>query len=104
MDLTDTTTLVTGASKGLGTAYAHELARRGSHLTLIARPAPALEDLAADIRREHRVEMATIAADLTSADDMGASLNEVRTRATVARLTGRINRRAGKSSVVGEVR
>ncbi|GEB50995.1 SDR family NAD(P)-dependent oxidoreductase [Streptomyces cacaoi] len=62
------TALVTGASKGIGEAYARELARRGAHLVLVARSGEALERIAEEIRAEHGVEVDTLALDL-SADD-----------------------------------
>jgi uncharacterized protein len=58
-------TLVTGASKGLGKAYAEELAARGSNLVLVARTKDALEKLAVSLRRDHRVRVEVIQADLT---------------------------------------
>jgi uncharacterized protein len=61
--------LVTGASKGLGKAYAEELAARGSNLVLVARTKAALETLAENLRRAHRVRVEVIQADLT---DMAA--------------------------------
>ncbi|MET9826276.1 MULTISPECIES: SDR family NAD(P)-dependent oxidoreductase [Streptomyces] len=63
-DYTDTTALVTGASKGLGEAYARELARRGAHVILVARSADALHALAGEIRTKHSVRVDVIAADL----------------------------------------
>jgi uncharacterized protein len=57
--------LVTGASKGLGKAYAEELAGRGSNLVLVARTKAALETLAENLRRNHRVRVDVIQADLT---------------------------------------
>lgn len=62
---TDTTALVTGASKGLGAAYARELAARGAHVILVARSAEALHALAARIRAVHSVRVEVIAADLS---------------------------------------
>ncbi|HWU57596.1 MAG TPA: SDR family oxidoreductase [Microbacteriaceae bacterium] len=62
------TALVTGASKGLGAAYATELARRGANLILVARSAAELDRRAASLTAAHGVAVHTFAADLTSAD------------------------------------
>ncbi|MFF6815694.1 SDR family NAD(P)-dependent oxidoreductase [Streptomyces sp. NPDC012403] len=64
-DYTNTTALVTGASKGLGEAYARELASRGAHLILVARSADALHALAEEIRSARSVRVDVVATDLS---------------------------------------
>jgi short-subunit dehydrogenase len=61
----DRTCLVTGASSGIGTAIACELARRGHGVTLVARREDRLVTLADELRAEYDVRAVAIAADLT---------------------------------------
>jgi short-subunit dehydrogenase len=63
-DLRGTLALVTGASSGIGAAYAKNLAKRGCNVVLAARRLDRLEALAADLRESHDVEVHPIAADL----------------------------------------
>ncbi len=58
------TALVTGASTGLGRAFALELARRGHHLVLVARDRQRLADLAGHLQREYAVQAEVLVADL----------------------------------------
>lgn len=60
------TSLITGASSGLGAEYAKQLAARGDALVLVARDQLALDQLAAELRDAYRVEIEVLAADLLS--------------------------------------
>jgi uncharacterized protein len=58
------TALVTGASAGIGRAFAELLASRGFGLVLTARRRDRLEELASALRQQHGVSVHLIAADL----------------------------------------
>jgi short-subunit dehydrogenase len=60
--------LVAGASDGIGEAFARRIAERGLNVLLLARRAPLLERLAAEISAAHGVEARPLVADLTAAD------------------------------------
>jgi uncharacterized protein len=63
--------LVTGASAGLGKAFASQLGRRyGASLVLVARRGDLMEALAGELRREAGVEVVVIAADLSKPDEV----------------------------------
>ncbi|PRX90013.1 SDR family NAD(P)-dependent oxidoreductase [Allonocardiopsis opalescens] len=76
-DYAGSTALITGASKGLGEAYARELAARGADLVLVARSADALERVARQIRTERGVRVDVIAADLADRSCVDALLREI---------------------------
>ncbi|WP_037372388.1 SDR family NAD(P)-dependent oxidoreductase [Salipiger mucosus] len=57
--------IVTGASSGLGFAFAHRLAREGSDLMLVARNRERLDACAAELATTCGVTVETIAADLS---------------------------------------
>jgi len=58
-------TLITGASMGIGEAFAREFAKRGHNLVLVARSADKLYALAEELRRECGVKVEVCVADLS---------------------------------------
>jgi short-subunit dehydrogenase len=65
------TAVVTGASAGIGAAYADRLACRGHDLLLIARRREKLESVAQAIRDAYGVSVETMAADLAEPSELG---------------------------------
>jgi short-subunit dehydrogenase len=58
--------LITGASSGIGAAYADRFARRGHDLVLVARDEARMRALASRLEQETRAKVEVFGADLTS--------------------------------------
>jgi len=74
----NTTALITGASSGIGKAFAETLAANGANVILVARSKGKLDSLAAAIRKKHRVAADVIVADLTKEKAPDAVFAKVR--------------------------
>ena len=70
MPASKTTSLITGATAGIGHEYAVQLAARGNDLVLVARDGARLEQVAADLRRAHQVQVEVLVADLVDRADL----------------------------------
>jgi uncharacterized protein len=68
--------LVTGASSGIGAAFARACASRGNDLVIVARDDRRLEDLAESLEKEHAADVEVLTADLTA--ENGTAVVEAR--------------------------
>jgi short-subunit dehydrogenase len=74
------TALITGASSGIGEAFAHALAARGMHLILVARTESRLRELGQKLAHTYGVRAEVIPADLSQEHEASAIVHEVQAR------------------------
>ncbi len=60
--------LITGASSGIGEAFARQLAKQGTDLCITGRRQEKLEFISAELRESHKVKVEVIVADLATED------------------------------------
>jgi 3-hydroxy acid dehydrogenase/malonic semialdehyde reductase len=66
--------MITGASAGIGQACARRFGAEGANLVLWARRVDRLSELAADLQREHGVEVRTARVDVRDRDGVAAEI------------------------------
>jgi hypothetical protein len=71
------TVLVTGASSGIGLELARCFAADGCRLILVARKGIALEDLASELRKAHKIQAQVFTADLAQPDTPNRLLGQL---------------------------
>jgi len=74
--MTNRRALVTGASAGLGSEFARQLAASGKDLVLVARRAEPMEELAKKLNDEFEIDVGIITADLADPDAPQALYDE----------------------------
>jgi 17beta-estradiol 17-dehydrogenase / very-long-chain 3-oxoacyl-CoA reductase len=68
--------VVTGATDGLGKAFAKALAEKGLNIVLVSRSISKLKDVAAEIERKYCVETRVVEADLTEGQVVYAEIGK----------------------------
>lgn len=91
--------LITGASTGIGAAYAERFAARGHDLVLVARNTARMETLADRLHQETGVAIDIIKADLTQPADLAAVETRLRDDARIGILVNNAGTAMGGSFI-----
>lgn len=65
LDFSNQTVLITGASSGIGTAYAEAFAAKKANLILVARSGAVLRQIASKLEQQHRIQADVVELDLS---------------------------------------
>ena len=76
------TALITGASSGIGLHLAHEFAKHGHPLVLVAPVQAELQQIADELRRDHHIDAHGVAKDLEQANAAQEIFDELQARGT----------------------
>ena len=76
----NSTALITGASSGIGKAYAQKLASLGIHLILTARSEQKLNELANELEKKYNIQVEVIGLDLAQPHAAQKLFDEVQAR------------------------
>ncbi|AFZ58738.1 SDR family oxidoreductase [Anabaena cylindrica FACHB-243] len=74
------TALITGASGGIGKAFAEELAARKTNLVLVARSVEKLTQIATQLQQKHQIQVEVIAKDLTEPNATNDVFDAIKTK------------------------
>jgi hypothetical protein len=74
------TCLITGASAGIGSEFARQMAERGYNVTLAARRIDRLTELAAELEEAHGVRAIAVACDVTEPDQRQELIDSIEAR------------------------
>jgi uncharacterized protein len=77
------TAVVTGATSGLGGAFAKRLAAQGFNLIVTGRRQEKLQQLAADLTKEYKIEVYPILAELCSDQDLQKLIEAIRAKGSI---------------------
>jgi len=79
--------VITGATDGLGKAFAMTLAEKGMDIVLVSRSLSKLKDVAAEIEQKYHVETRVVEADLTEGQMVYTEIGKATQDLEVIKLT-----------------